>query len=160
MTRLLPFLLVLLSSPALACSSRDGLPDPTCTPGAVDPRVTQENIQQTICVAGYSKTVRPPVSVTNRIKRERMAAYGMEREPMKGYELDHLVSLEIGGAPSDPLNLWPEPYAEPDGARDKDRVEDALHRLVCSGRIPLAEAQRRIATDWKHALDGVGEDQP
>ena len=154
MTRL-ALLLALIASPAMACSSHDGLPDPSCTPGATDPRVTQENIHQTICVPGYSKTVRPPVSVTNRIKRERMAAYGLTGQPMRDYELDHLVSLEIGGAPADPLNLWPEHYSEPDGARDKDKVEDALHRLVCSGKLTLGEAQRRIAVNWKTALDGV-----
>jgi hypothetical protein len=117
--------------------------------------VTQDNIHSTICVPGYSKSVRPPVAVTNKIKRERMEAYGLAGKNPRDYELDHLVSLEIGGAPTDPLNLWPEPYAEPDGARDKDKVEDSLHRIVCAGKLPLAEAQRRIATDWKHALDGV-----
>jgi len=57
--------------------SQGGLPDPACTPGATDPRVTQANINLTICMRGYTATVRPPVSVTDRIKVERMAAYGL-----------------------------------------------------------------------------------
>jgi hypothetical protein len=155
MTRLF-LALILLASPALACQSHDGLPDPQCTPGATDPRVTQENIHETICVPGYAKSVRPPVTVTNRIKKERMVAYGITG-PMKEYELDHLISLELGGAPDDVQNLWPEVWESPDGAHAKDRVEDELHRAVCAGEVPLAEAQRRIATDWKRALDGVEE---
>src|SRR2546426_4112782 len=80
------------------------LPDPACTPGATDPRVTQENIGSTICVSGYTSTVRPPVSVTNPIKQERMQAYGFT-DSTANYELDHLISLELGGAPSDVKNL-------------------------------------------------------
>jgi hypothetical protein len=137
----------LLAAIAL-CHALNGLPDASCTPGAIDPHVTQENIQQTICVPGYAKSVRPPVAVTNRIKKERMAAYGMSDVSMHAVELDHLVSLELAGAPADPLNLWPEPYDGPLNAHDKDRVEDAAHRLVCAGKIPLADAQRKIATDW------------
>src|SRR5262249_5525241 len=124
-----------------------------CTPGAVDPRVTQENIHQTICVPGYSKTVRPPVRMTNRIKKERMAAYGLSGQDPHAYDLDHLVSLEIGGCPDCVENLWPESWTGPSNAHNKDAVENQLHRLVCSGKLPLAEAQHRIATDWKHALD-------
>jgi hypothetical protein len=56
-------------------------------------------------------------------------------------------------------NLWTQKWTGPNNAYDKDKVEDALHRLVCSGRKSLAEAQRRIATDWKHALDGTDEGQ-
>ncbi len=154
MTRL-ALLVILLSSPALACTSHDGLPDPACTPGAVDPAVTQGNIHETICDPGYSKTVRPPVSVTNRIKRERMAAYGLTDADPRDFELDHLISLELGGAPADVANLWPEPWVGVLNAHDKDRIEDALHRLVCSSKLPLAEAQHRIAADWVHALDDV-----
>jgi hypothetical protein len=64
------------------------------------------------------------------------------------YEEDHLISLELGGAPSDPRNLWPEPYNSPDGARVKDVIENKLHALVCSHTISLATAQHAIATNW------------
>lgn len=64
---------------------------------------------------------------------------------MSGWELDHLVPLELGGAPSDPRNLWPEPGASPN---PKDGVESAANRAVCTGRMQLEDAQRSIAGDW------------
>jgi hypothetical protein len=70
---------------------------------------------------------------------------------MRDYEEDHLIPLEIGGHPTDPRNLWPEPYRTslPDGgARTKDKVENYLHDEICGGRIPLREAQQEIAHDW------------
>jgi hypothetical protein len=69
------------------------------------------------------------------------------------YELDHLVSLELGGAPAAPTNLWPEPYASSSGARTKDRLENRLHTLVCRREVPLREAQNAIATNWMKAYD-------
>lgn len=135
------------------CSARDGLPDPACTPGGTDPRVTSANIDRTICVSGYTKTVRPAVSVTSAIKRERMAAYGATGSP-SDYELDHLIPLELGGAPADVANLWPEPLQGGEGATTKDQVENALHRAVCAHRLALADAQRAIATNWRTAPAG------
>lgn len=126
------------------------LPDHACTPGAIDPRVTQANIHQTICVPGYTRKVRPSVAVTGRIKTERMTAYGFRGAPGL-YELDHLVSLELGGAPVDVKNLWPEPYAGVQGAHAKDVVENRLHAEVCAGTVPLAKAQAEIAGDWRTA---------
>ncbi|HXH64210.1 MAG TPA: hypothetical protein VNH42_01740 [Mariprofundaceae bacterium] len=123
------------------------LPDPATTPGAVDARVNQANIWQTICVHGYTARVRPPLSYTNRLKRRQMADAHLPGH-IRDYEEDHLISLELGGSPSDPRNLWPEPYAGPWGARTKDRLENRLHRLVCGGRIRLADAQQAISRDW------------
>ena len=74
------------------------LPDARCTPGALSPAVNQASIQATICRAGYTKTVRPPESVTEVEKEASMAAYG-DGEPRHHYEYDHLVPLELGGAP-------------------------------------------------------------
>jgi hypothetical protein len=119
-------------------------PDPGCTPGALNPAVTQQAIDQTICVSGWTKTVRPSESVTEQEKTESMAAYGDTDSP-HDYEYDHLVSLELGGATNDARNLWPEPGASPN---PKDSVENALHRLVCDGQMPLARAQHIIATNW------------
>lgn len=130
------------------CTSIGGLPDRDCTPGVVDPAVTQDNLKATICHAGYTATVRPPVDYTNALKKQGMADYG-EPGTAADYEEDHLIPLELGGSPTDPNNLWPEPYAEPNGARDKDRVENFLHDEVCSGRMALAEAQNLIATNWE-----------
>jgi hypothetical protein len=119
-------------------------PDPRCTPGALNPAVTPATIDQTICRSGWTRTVRPRERVTAKEKRASMRAYGDPATP-SAYEYDHLVSLELGGAPNDPRNLWPEPGASPN---PKDRVEDALHRKVCDGEIPLREAQRIIAEQW------------
>jgi hypothetical protein len=73
-----------------------------------------------------------------------MAEYGDTR-PIYDYEEDHLIPLELGGAPSDPHNLWPDPGASPN---TKDDVENAANRAVCDGRMALAQAQRAIAADW------------
>jgi hypothetical protein len=127
------------------------LPDPTCTPGAVDPNVTQANIDQTICITGYTKTVRPPVGYTDNLKAQQMAAYGFT-DTIRQHEEDHLIPLEVGGSPADPHNLWPEPGNSPN---PKDKVEDFLHAEVCSGRVSLQDAQKRIATDWTTAENGL-----
>jgi hypothetical protein len=120
------------------------LPDPRCTPGSLNPAVTQSSISATICRSGYTRTVRPPESVTEAEKRASLAAYG-ETGPLHAYEYDHLVALELGGAANDPRNLWPEPGATPN---PKDGLENRLHAMVCSRRITLAEAQREIAGNW------------
>ena len=120
------------------------LPDRRCTPGVADTAVTQANIQRTICRAGYSRKVRPPVSVTDPEKLASMRAYGDSGSP-HAYEYDHLISLELGGAPNDLKNLWPEPGASPN---PKDLLENRLHKLVCNGTLTLSAAQRQIATDW------------
>ena len=120
------------------------LPDPRCTPGAISSAVTQANIQSTICSYGYTETVRPPESITEPEKEASLAAYG-DSGPLHDYEYDHLVPLELGGAPNDPRNLWPERGASPN---PKDAVEDRLRQDVCDGRMTLPHAQRAIATNW------------
>ena len=132
----------------VGCLSQGGLPDPACTPGAVDPRVSQSNINSTICTRGYTATVRPPVSVTEPIKRERMTAYGLQGQRLADVELDHDIPLELGGNPQDLANLWPQFWNGEANAHLKDAVETYLNHEVCRGGMPLAEAQRQIATDW------------
>jgi hypothetical protein len=126
------------------------LPDATCTPGGIDPQVTQSNLSSTICRSGYTSTVRPPVSQTSKAKRAQYAAYGIPAGTKS--ELDHLVSLELGGD-NDIGNLWPEvgPLPNP-----KDSVENRLHTAVCSGKVTLAAAQQAIATDWITAEHVLG----
>ncbi|MBV8933432.1 MAG: hypothetical protein JOZ47_17615 [Kutzneria sp.] len=133
--------------------NKDGqpLPDPTCTPGAINPAVTQGTIQDTVCKPGWAKTVRPPTSVTGRMKTSSARSYALAAD-QKG-EYDHLVSLELGGAPDDPRNLWVEPGPIPN---PKDTVENRLNQAVCSGLVPLATAQKAIAADWVTAVDDVG----
>lgn len=119
-------------------------PDRSCTPGALNPAVTQATISKTICVAGWTDTVRPPESITEQEKAASIAAYG-DTDSMGHYEYDHFVPLELGGATNDPRNLWPEPGASPN---PKDAVEDTLREKVCAGQIPLVEAQHEIVTNW------------
>jgi hypothetical protein len=121
----------------------DSHPDPSCTPGALNPAVTQTTIDQTICVAGWTATVRPSESITEPEEAASMAAYG-DTSSLGDYEYDHLP-LELGGATNDPRTLSPEPGASPN---PKDTVENELRQKVCDGQIPLAEAQHEIATNW------------
>jgi hypothetical protein len=124
------------------------------TPGALNPSVTQANIATTVCKVGWTKTIRPTVTFTNKLKDEQLkttyASYTkIWGAAASGYEEDHLISLQLGGAPSDPKNLWPQPYAGIN-ARKKDVTETALKRLVCAGTLKLSEAQKAIL-DWPTA---------
>src|SRR5438093_2654548 len=91
------------------CHEVDGLPDPACTPGAIDARVSQDDIGTTICVPGYTRTVRPSTAYTNDLKRKQIVEYGYADTNPADYEEDHLIPLELGGSPADTKNLWPEP---------------------------------------------------
>jgi hypothetical protein len=121
------------------------LADPVRTPGVLNPDVTQANIRSTICRKGWTSTIRPPTSYTNDLKRKQIRQYG-ELGSLSDYQEDHLISLELGGHPTDPRNLWPEPYPR---ATDVDRMENELNAEVCSGGLTLAEAQQR-EDDLKH----------
>ncbi len=118
------------------------LADPVRTPGVVNPDVTQANIKRTVCVPGWTRTVRPPVDYTNALKVKQMRAYHELGSP-SDYQEDHLISLELGGNPTDPRNLWPEPYPR---AADVDKIENELNAKVCSGALTLAEAQLQEST--------------
>jgi hypothetical protein len=109
------------------------------TPGALNPQVTQANITQTVCRSGWTRTVRPPVSYTNDLKTKGLAEYHL-RGPPSAFQEDHLISLELGGDPTDPRNLWPEPYPR---AAAVDQIENQLNRRVCTGSLTLAQAQRQ-----------------
>jgi hypothetical protein len=138
------------------CHTRDHglLPDRSCTPGAIDPAVTQANIGSTICRAGYTTSVRPPEAQTGAFKwNQAEPAYG--QYDVSG-ELDHLVPLELGGA-NDARNLWVEAGPIPN---PKDSVENALNQAVCSGRITLRAAQREIAGNWLRAAAALGISVP
>jgi hypothetical protein len=143
--------LLVIALLAVATSAFAELPIRELTPGAVNPDVTQENILDTICVSGWTKTIRPPTSYTNRLKKQQLKEYGRADPNMKLYEEDHLIPLELGGHPKDPKNLWPEPWDGDMGARRKDVLEHFLKRQVCSFKIPLRQAQEEIAVDWEAA---------
>jgi hypothetical protein len=121
------------------------LADPLRTPGVLNPDVTQANIRSTICRHGWTATIRPTTDYTSGLKRKQMRQYG-ETGSLSAYQEDHLISLELGGNPTDPHNLWPEPYPR---ASDVDRIENDLNAQVCSGQLTLAQAQQKEA-DLKH----------
>ena len=129
---------------ALAFFSPHGSPsrgpyhaDAARTPGVLNPDVTQATISTTICVHGWTRTIRPPTSYTNALKERQMREYGVGGSP-SDYQEDHLISLELGGHPTDPRNLWPEPYPR---ASAVDSIENSLNAKVCSGDLSLEAAQ-------------------
>ncbi len=146
---------------ATAAGWLPGEPNPALTPGAINPAVTQATIGSTICVSGWTATIRPPSSFTTALKIEQIGLYGYADTSTASYEEDHLISLQLGGAPDDPKNLWPEPYVAtlPDGrdvgARVKDSLENALKRAVCTGTMTLASAQASIGIHWVHVQYGI-----
>lgn len=134
------------AAPAIAAATAspaagDGVarPDPRLTPGDVFPVTAAA-----VCRSGYSRSVR---DVSSGTKSEVYARYGIRSRAPGEYEVDHLVPLGVGGS-NDLKNLWPQPAEPRPGYREKDDLEDALHRLVCSGQLDLAEAQRQVAADW------------
>lgn len=120
--------------PALA------LPIKSLTPGVYNAAVRQKTIDKTICVKNWTKKIRPPVSYTNALKLMQMQQYG-ETGSSSDYEEDHFIPLELGGAPKNPKNLWPEPHAQ---SSVSDPLETKLKREVCEGLIKLAKARAEI----------------
>ncbi len=153
MRRILATAIALLAIAAPAQATTVGLPNSVTTPGATNPAVSQGNIRSTICVSGFTATIRPPASYTNALKAKQLkAGLGVAGYTKSSqYEEDHLISLEIGGAPRDPKNLWPEPRFGTASASRKDTLENKLHALVCSGKLTLIAAQHAIATNWEIA---------
>jgi hypothetical protein len=131
------------------CQEKNGFPDENCTPGATNLKVNQDNIKQTICVSGYTSTIRPPESYTENLKIQQIKAYGYSDTKLSDYEEDHFIPLEIGGSPDSAANLWPEPYQNPFGSYEKDGVENYLHSQVCSGKMTLSDAQNQIVANWE-----------
>jgi hypothetical protein len=127
-----------IASPAVA-ADLPIRPDPNLTPGAI---LTTE--AATVCQPGYSKSAR---HTSGKVKASIYREYGLDRT-VSHFEVDHLISLELGGADV-AANLWPQSYDTlPWNAHLKDKLEDRLHALVCVGKLPLEQAQREIATDW------------
>ena len=114
----------------------------------LNPDVTPATIQSTICVKGWTASIRPPVSYTNRIKKQRMHEMGLPLELIGDFQLDHKLPLSLGGSPDDPRNLI---LQDQDEAEGKDAVERCLPAAVCSGAISLSDAQQAIWRDWRNA---------
>jgi hypothetical protein len=131
------------------CVASNGLPDAACTPGAIFSTATRDQI----CQSGYASSVR---NVSSSEKDQVYAEYGIASHSPGQYEVDHLVSLELGGS-NDIANLWPEAASPNPGFHQKDQVENYLHDQVCTGAISLATAQQEIATNWLgvyHSMPG------
>ena len=122
------------------CQVKGMLPDLDCTPGAIIHAVSKEQV----CTGGYASSVR---SVSNSVKNQVYAEYGILSHTADQYEVDHLVSLELGGS-NDIANLWPEVSDPTSGFHQKDKYENYLHTQVCGGVMSLSEAQYKISTDW------------
>ena len=116
------------------------LPNPKITPGRFNAGVRQSTIKKTICKSGWTKTVRPPVSYTNALKIMQMLLYEETGSPSH-YEEDHFIPLELGGAPRNPKNLWPEPHSQ---SKLSDPLENKLKRQVCKGIMKLKKARAAI----------------
>ena len=148
----LPLITFLLLTATAAIAAQPILPNPRMTPGAVLPVTTSD-----FCTPGYSKLVR---AVPERVKRQVYVEYGITHHARGEFEVDHLISLELGGSNSI-KNLWPESYkTNPWNAHVKDALEDRLHAMVCRGELPLATAQHEIATDWIAAYRKYVADAP
>lgn len=132
-------------------------PDATLTPG----HATYHGMAK-VCSIKTSDERNVPDSV----KKEVYQRYGIERckgycDGPQGCEVDHLISLELGGANTID-NLWPQPYDGEWNAWDKDRLETRMHKLICTDHtLKLKDAQEEIRTDWKAAYKKyVGELKP
>lgn len=152
-------ILCLLTLPTVCHSqpSKPLLPDSILTPGVADPAMDKA----ALCSKKF--TTRDERHVTAEEKKQVYAEYhtapGRGRcifktqttksgtQTKEGCEVDHLISLEIGGS-NDTKNLWPQPYTQHPGAHEKDTLENWLHKQVCSGAMSLADAQESIHTDW------------
>lgn len=171
----IPVVSAAVRSPAPTRHDDPTRPDPATTPGATNPAITNETMAKTLCNPRWStSSIRPPARLTTTLKQQQMAALGytvtnslprVRTKSGKGtrpnlakcvarsanpacWEEDHLISLELGGNPTNPKNLWPQPWFGPMNAHDKDVLENRLHKMVCAGQVPLSEAQHAIATDW------------
>lgn len=123
-------------------------PAPAGPDARLNPAVTQATVRTTICVSGFTATIRPPAATTTAIKRTQIAAYGYADTALADYEEDHVVSLELGGAAAASINLYPEPHSV---SVADDKEENSLHAQVCSGTISLADARAKIlATKVAH----------
>ncbi len=122
------------------CVIRNHLPDPACTPGDILFKATAHQV----CTSGYASAER---NVSQSLKNQVYAEYGITSRLPAQYEVDHLVNLSIGGS-NDLANLWPQPATPVPGYKEKNRVENYLQSQVCSGVLSLREAEIEIATNW------------
>lgn len=123
------------------CVVHDSLPDKACTPGSIFKSVSKSQV----CIPGYSRFVR---HVSTQTKNEVLKRYGIATSKNNEYEIDHLISLQLGGS-NDIANLWPEAASPLPGFHQKDSVENFLHSQVRKGKMTLQQADDQISKDWK-----------
>ena len=140
--------LVLLVCSFSVAAYDSNLPRSQFTPGKANPAVTQANIHQTICVPGWTATVRPPASFTNALKRNQLLTVYTNGGSLDDFEEDHLIPLSSGGDPRDVRNLWPQPRISDFSAYDKDACEKRSQLAICAGKLSLDKARTGFATDW------------
>ena len=162
--KLRPLLYAVLLATLAACGTvptpRDTpLPAPvsetvaqTVPPEVLNPDVRQDTIGQTICVPGYTASVRPSTTYTNGVKQRLMREQSIAMETVGSFELDHRIPLALGGHPRNINNLMLQPWDGDNGAKRKDRLERALQRMVCASKVMLDEARRAIFFDWQAAF--------
>lgn len=144
-----------------ACGSPPTVPDSTAPAAlgtlrtvpdeALNADVRQDTIQKTICVAGYTASVRPSTTYTNGVKLKLLREQALPASVAIDFELDHRIPLALGGHPRNLKNLMLQPWEGKDGAKVKDRLERRLQKLVCAGQLLLDEARRAIYVDWPAA---------
>ncbi len=143
-------LIIIMLSVAVSLKARAGeLPDPVLTPG-----VTRTVTLHDLCTTSTKLVRNVPESEKKAVYKE----YGMKGDDRtkckEGYEIDHLVSLEIAGS-NDIKNLWLQSYCGANNAHVKDVCENLSYKLVCAGKITLADAQKGMATDWIKFCGGL-----
>ncbi len=141
--KLASILLAALSSPSFSQPARVDI--------RLNPAVTQESVQETICLVGWTRFIRPSSAYARRIKLELLRTLALPSESASQFELDHRIPLSLGGAPFERVNLELQPWDE---APEKDRKETCLVRAVCAGRLTLAAARERIWRDWRNVGGG------
>lgn len=130
------------------------LPDPQLTPGEIDQEVTEADLKESICKAGqfsWTEGHMPPKSFLEKIEKEMLQQYSYSDVNLKHYQMDHLIPLSLGGAPTDVKNIWPQPLIAKWSSRRKDYLEGILHEKVCKGEVSLKDAQEQIRTNWIEA---------
>jgi hypothetical protein len=132
------FSVAVLLAAAFSSAAVRALILPTHTLGARYYEVKQATIWTTVCVTGWTKTIRPPASYTSALKKQQLADWGYVDQNPSHYEEDHLISLELGGAPWSKKNLWPEPRSQ---AKKSDPLENVWHKQLCNGTLTLRQAQ-------------------
>jgi hypothetical protein len=142
------FLLLLLVACSPGAPSGRYLPDASRTPGAINPTVTQENLKATVCAVGWTKTIRPRSSYTEKLKKRQILEGKLPGTP-RDYHESQRIPVCAGGHPTDPRNLWPQPVSGEWTDKMKERLDRSVCHQLCGGNIALKEAQAIFREpDW------------